>query len=399
MEETILKRTWAEIDLDALKENYRQVRSCTSPTTKICCVVKADGYGHGAVPIARTLEALGADFFGVSNLEEALELRQSGAKIPILILGYTPPEYAKVLAAQQITQCVYSPEYAGLLSARAKESSVTVDCHLKVDTGMNRLGFSARRTQASALLDICRLPGLRFTGIFTHFAVSDEGKAGRDFTLGQYESFLELTEALAHTGQHFALRHCANSGAVLDYPETHLDMVRAGIVLYGLYPSAQSNHRISLRPVMSLRSVVAGVKEIFPGDSVSYGRIFTAEKPMRVAAVPVGYADGYPRILGKHRASVIIGGKHCRITGRVCMDQIIVDVSDLPHVRIGDDVTLIGTAGNATVTADELAAYEDSINYEVVCDIGKRVPRVFLSMGRVDSTMNHYGKYLHEASR
>lgn len=394
MEKTVLRRTWAEIDINALRENYAQVRTCTDKGAKLCCVIKADAYGHGAVRVAQELERLGADCFGVSNLEEALQLRQNNIEIPILILGYTPAEHAVTLARANIAQCVYSAAYGAMLSACAEESGVEVECHLKVDTGMNRLGVSvksASRAQAvDELLDICKLPGLRFTGIFTHFAVSDEGQDGRAFTMEQFKAFQSLLDALEQAGQRFDIRHCANSGAVLDYPETHLDMVRAGIILYGLYPSGSIQNRPPLRPALALKSVVSHVKTIHKGDTVSYGRIFTAEDDMRIAVIPIGYADGYPRILGTRRAAVIISGKRLQITGRVCMDQLMADVSQLSDVHIGDIVTLIGEDGGVSVSADELAACEESINYEVVCDIGKRVPRVYIKDGQVESILNFY---------
>lgn len=396
MKPEILRRTWAEIDLDALGENYRTVRRSMAAGAKLCCVVKADGYGHGAVMIAQTLAELGADFFGVSNLEEALQLRKSGIQVPILILGYTPVDYVEVLAKQRIAQCVYAKDYARLLSGEARKRKVCISCHLKIDTGMSRLGLSPTE-EIQEILTICRLPGLDFQGLFTHFAVSDEGEKGRDFTLNQYASFQELRRSLENHGKTFEICHCANSGGILDYPQTHCDMVRGGIILYGLYPSDQIRHRPPLKPVMSLKSVVSQVKEIRKGDSVSYGRIFTAEKSMKIAAVPIGYADGYPRILGEQAAQVLVGGKRCRITGRVCMDQTLVDVSELPRVKIGDELTLIGREGEQQVTADELAAYARSINYELVCDIGKRVPRVYLRGGKAVSALNLYGEFLSNA--
>ena len=404
MRDLVLKRTWAEIDLDRIEENYRQIRACTKKNAMVCCVIKADAYGHGAIKIALELQRLGADYFGVSNLEEALQLRESGIRIPILILGYTPAEHAEILAKADIRQCVYSAEYAKSLSDCAVKSGVTVNCHLKIDTGMNRLGISAgdpaaepmNRTDSGLideLLEICSLPSLGFTGIFTHFAVSDDGAEGREFTLAQYRRFIDVAHALEKAGKSFEIRHCANSGAVLDYPETHLDMVRAGIVLYGLYPSAKSSRRTHLEPALSLKSVVAYVKDIHKGDTVSYGRIFTAAADMRIATVPIGYADGYPRILGECGASAVVNGQLCKIAGRVCMDQLMLDVTGVPDVGIGTIVTLIGRDDGAEVTAETLASCEGSINYEVICDIGKRVPRVYIKDGEIESTLNMYAEY------
>ncbi len=389
----ILRRTWAEIDLDALAQNFRAVRQSADPKARVCCVVKADAYGHGAVRMAGELEALGADWFAVSNLEEALQLRLGGIQKPVLVLGFTPAEEAKALAEHHISQCVYSPDYAADLSRHAAEAGVTVKIHVKIDTGMSRLGFTFQdigRDEAAVqeVKTACTLPGLRPEGIFTHFAVSDEGAAGDAFTMRQFGCFKEMIESLQREGLSFPVRHCANSAAVFDYPLSHLDMVRAGIVLYGLYPSGALRNRPDLKPVLSLRSVVSHVKSLKPGATVSYGRDFTADRDMRVATVPVGYADGYPRVLSPGGAQVIIHGKRCSILGRVCMDQMMIDVTGLDGVAIGDTVTLIGRDGREEVSADELARCEGTINYEVVCDLSKRVPRVYLKHGAVDSIYN-----------
>lgn len=393
MEEPILRRTWAEIDLDALARDFQAVREAANPQAKVCCVVKADAYGHGAVRIAREFEGLGADWFAVSNLEEALQLRLGGIQKPILVLGYTPPEEAAALSNHHISQCVYSLDYARDLSRAAEEAGATVNIHVKIDTGMSRLGFyyqdiSRDEATVQEVKAACQLPGLHPEGIFTHFAVSDEGKAGDAFTMQQFGCFKEMIEALLREDIDFEVRHCANSAAVFDYPLSHLDMVRAGIVIYGLYPSEELRHKPDLTPVLSLRSVVSHVKTVKPGATISYGRKFTAQKEMKVATVPVGYADGYPRILSAKGAQVLIGGKRCPILGRVCMDQLMADVSALPDVKVGDMVTLIGRDGEEAITADELASLEGSINYEVVCGLSKRVPRVYLKGGKVESIYN-----------
>ena len=389
----ILRRTWAEIDLDALARDFQAVREAANPQAKVCCVVKADAYGHGAVRIAREFEELGADWFAVSNLEEALQLRLGGIGKPILVLGYTPPEEAAALSNHHISQCVYSLDYARDLSRTAEEAGVTVNIHVKIDTGMSRLGFyyqdiSRDEATVQEVKAACQLPGLHPEGIFTHFAVSDEGKAGDAFTMQQFGCFKEMIESLLREDIDFEVRHCANSAAVFDYPLSHLDMVRAGIVIYGLYPSEELRHKPDLTPVLSLRSVVSHVKTVKPAATISYRRKFTAQKEMKVATVPVGYADGYPRILSAKGAQVLIGGKRCPILGRVCMDQLMADVSALPDVKVGDTVTLIGRDGEEAITADELANLEGSINYEVVCGLSKRVPRVYLKGGKVESIYN-----------
>ena len=389
----ILRRTWAEIDLDALARDFRAVRQAANAQAKVCCVVKADAYGHGAVRMAREFEELGADWFAVSNLEEALQLRLGQIQKPVLVLGYTPPEEAAALAKYHISQCVYSLEYAKELSHYAVESGVTVKIHVKIDTGMSRLGFyyqdiSRDEATVQEVKAACTLPGLYPEGIFTHFAVSDEGKEGDAFTMRQFGCFKEMIESLLREDVSFEVRHCANSAAVFDYPLSHLDMVRAGIVIYGLYPSGELRSRPALEPVLSLKSVVSHVKTVKPGATIGYGRKFTADREMKVATVPVGYADGYPRILSTKSAQVLIGGKRCTILGRICMDQLMADVSDLPEVQVGDTVTLIGRDGQEAISADELASLEGSINYEVVCGLSKRVPRVYLKHGKVDSIYN-----------
>ncbi len=392
----IIRRTWAEIDLDALANNYRRVREAADPKARVCCVVKADGYGHGALRISAELQSLGADWFAVSNLEEALQLRRGGIERPILVLGFTPPEEAAALSEGNISQCVYSTDYAEKLSLCAGAVGVKVKIHAKIDTGMSRLGFYFQdifRDEAAIdeVIRACSLPGLIPEGVFSHFAVSDEGKEGDAFTMRQFGCFKEMSEALVRAGvggDKPPLRHCANSAAVFDYPLSHLDMVRAGVVLYGLYPSGQLRARPDLRPVLSLRSVVSHVKTLLPGATVSYGRKFTAEHEMRVATVPVGYADGYPRALGPGGAAVLIRGQRCPVIGRICMDQLMADVSGVEGAAMGDRVTLIGRDGGEEITAGEVAGWEGTINYEVVCALSKRVPRVYLNGGKVESIYN-----------
>lgn len=389
----ILRRTWAEIDLDAVANNFAEVREATHPGAAVCCVVKADAYGHGAVRMAKELENLGADCFAVSNLEEALQLRLAGISRPVIVLGFTPAEEAAKLAENDISQCVYSSEYAEELSKFAVAAGVTVKIHIKIDTGMSRLGFyfqdiNRDEPAVQEILSACALPNLYPEGIFTHFAVSDGGKDGDAFTMRQFGCFKEMIETLLREGVSFDARHCANSAAVFDYPLSHMDMVRAGIVLYGLMPSGELRNRPNLQPVLSLKSVVSHVKTLKAGATVSYGRAFTAESEIKTATVPVGYADGYPRRLGEGGAEVLIHGKRCPIIGRVCMDQLMVDVSSLDDVKIGDVVTLIGRDGDEIITADELAEREGTINYEVVCGLSKRVPRVYIKGGKTDSIYN-----------
>ncbi len=378
------KRLWTEINLDNLIFNYKALREALAPSTKICCVVKANAYGHHAPKVAQCLEEAGADFFAVSNIEEAIQLRDCGIEAPVLILGYTPVECARVLADNNISQCVYSTEYAKGLSECAQKAACCVDIHIKIDTGMGRIGFRVddRSTEAD-VLSACKLPFLNPVGIFTHFAVSDVGEAGKEFTLEQYKKFSGLVGRLKEKGTSFHYVHCANSAAAMDYPELGLDMVRAGIILYGLLPSDCTKNALPLKKVMSLKTVVSHIKEIDTGDTVSYGCTFTASKRTKIATVPMGYADGFWRSNGKSSPPMLLRGKQAPIVGRICMDQLMLDVTEIDSVQMGDEVTVFGTQEGNTV--DEFASANGTINYEIVCAVGRRVPRVFIKDGKVDS--------------
>lgn len=384
---SFVKRTWAEINIDAIIHNYREIRRQTDKNAMVCCVVKADGYGHGAVELARVYEKLGADWFAVSNIEEAMELRRAGIKLPILILGYTPCDCAGLLSRENISQTVYSTDYAQELSDSAGKAGVRVNIHLKLDTGMTRIGLMCQRfdrdnSSIDEAEEICRLPGLIPQGVFTHFSVSDEGQDGKDFTLHQFDCFMHVVSELEKRGIHFDIRHCANSGAVIDYKQMHLDMIRAGIILYGLSPSQKLQGRLNLIPAMELKSVVSHVKEVEPGAFVSYGRTFVTQDRMKIATIPVGYADGYIRTLAKE-GGIEVHGRRAKLIGRVCMDQIMADVTAIEEVKRGDEVTLFGTGKDGGPTADDIAAWCGTINYEVTCLIGKRVARVYLKDGAV----------------
>ena len=384
------KRCWAEVDLDRIEQNLAVIRS-KAPHSKIMAVVKADAYGHGDAVIAATLEAAGADRFAVSGFVEALRLRRAGVTKPILILGYTSPQQAALLARNAITQTVYSLEYARQLSAAATAAGVDVRVHIKLDTGMGRIGFAVRDDLEGALAEVCEataLPGLVHTGIFTHFAVADSA-AEEDvaYTRRQYELFCEAIRRLEHKGITFAVRHCCNSAGILAYPEFQLDMVRPGIILYGYRPSPDVTCD-ELVGALELKAVVSLVKELRRGDDVSYGRLYTAPRQMRVATLSVGYADGYQRALS-NCGVVSIHGKPAPVIGRVCMDQIIVDVTDIPKVRQGDVATIFG--GGAADTVDDIADKCGTVNYEIICDIGRRVPRVYTRGGRPIQVTDYMG--------
>lgn len=389
------KRFWAEIDLDSAKSNYLYVKSKLKPDTKMCCVIKANAYGHGAVQLAKLYSALNVDYFAVSNLEEGMQLRENGIKEPILILGYTSPECADILAEYSITQTVFSYEYALELEEMAKKSDVTIKIHIKLDTGMGRIGFNAKdmsenQNDLREVEVVCKeFKHLLTEGIFTHFSSADEGENGYEYTKKQYENFVYAIDNLEKTGLSFSIRHCANSAAILDYPEYQMDMVRAGIVLYGVLPSQDIKCPAELKPVMSLKSVVSQVKNIDNGDFVSYGRTFEAKGPMKIAAISGGYADGFWRANSINGTELIINGGRVPVIGRVCMDQLMLDVSKLDNVKVGDVVTVIGKQGDVEVTADELAVRNNTINYEILCSVGERVPRMFIEKSEIVSVKDN----------
>ncbi len=364
-------RTWAEISLENIKHNVRAIRAALPEGTKYLGVVKADAYGHGAVPAAKAIVEAGGDCLAVACIAEAGMLREAGVEAPILILGITPPEFAPELCKLGITQTVSSLEYAKALSDRLTSP---LRCHLKLDTGMSRTGFSCREESLVDIMTAINLPNLDFDGVYTHFAVSDEPE--EDFTVTQFNRFMSTINKIeAEWGRSFEIKHCANSGAVINFRDYALDMVRPGIMSYGMYPATETGG-IELRPVMSLKSRVYAINELYPGDTVSYGRTFSVEKVMRVAVVPVGYADGLSRCLSG-KLDVLIRGQRCPQIGRICMDMCMVDISHLKRCETGDIVTLIGSDGEESITADEIAEKQGTINYEVTCAVAPRVPRVY----------------------
>lgn len=387
----MVKRTWAEISLNAIEHNYNVIRNKVADDTKVCCVIKADGYGHGAVELSQIYEKLGADFFAVSNIDEGIEIRKSGSKLPIVILGYTPVSEAKNLAEYDISQAVFSLEYAKELSEKCVEEDCICKMHIKVDSGMSRIGFMCQefpRDEYSIeeICEACCLPNLEVEGLFTHFCVSDEDAEGREFTNKQYENFIHVRDSLKKRGVDISVVHCSNSGAIEDYPETCCDMVRAGIILYGLAPSSKLADRLDLVPAMTLKTVVAFVKEVQKGATISYGRTFTADKKMKIATVPIGYADGFIRQNAKD-GYMTVNGKKAKIVGRICMDQTMLDVTDIEDVKTGDEVVVFGTGENGEPTADSLAENTGTINYETVCLVGKRVPRIYIKDGKIENVM------------
>lgn len=379
--ESTLRRTWAEIDLDALAHNYAALRAHVGQGVKFLGVVKADGYGHGAVQVARKLETLGADYLAVSSIDEAMELRSCGITMPILILGHTPREQVKNLIDLHITQAVSCAAKAEEYSAEAVRCGGTLQVHIKVDTGMSRLGYLCAGdmfdTGVEGICRACTAPGLAAEGIFTHFAVADEpDEASRAYTRAQLALFRRVTEAVeARLGRRFVIRHCANSGAVASWPETYMDMVRPGILLYGCTPAARE---LGLLPVMTLKTTVSTIKTYEPGVDVSYGRLYTTPRTTRMGVVPYGYADGFFRVLSGRCALMTDEGAAPQ-RGRICMDMAMIDLTELPGVQVGDEVEVFGRRASV----DDLAALAGTIPYELTCAVSKRVPRVYLENGRV----------------
>ncbi len=376
------KRIWAEVDLDAIAENVKNLKAHITPGTKMMAVVKADAYGHGVEHVSHTLENAGVDCFAVSSLSEAVQLRRLGRTLPILILGYTPPECAPDLAEHTLTQTVYSVEYASALSEAAVINGCSLSCHIKLDVGMGRLGFNAKSENCvNQIQQAVQLPALTFTGIFTHFPSADlDGDESGAITNSQIALFTKRVEQLKEKGITFETCHCCNSAGSIAFPGGHLDMVREGIALYGLCPSGELQGKVNLTPAMTLKTVVSMVKTLHACDTVSYGQTVTLEKDTRVATVCIGYADGYPRALS-NKGYMMIHGQKAPVLGRVCMDQLLLDVSHIDNVEMGTEVTVFGKNGNASLPVEEIAALCPTIHYELVCVLGKRVPRVYLQNG------------------
>ena len=386
------RRVWAEINLSNLSHNLQAVRRVVPPQTSIMGIVKADGYGHGATEAAKTLLTHGADTLGVAICEEGIALREAGITAPILVMGFTPTPLLSEVVWRELTQTVFNPQGAQALAATAKQLGKRVKVHIKIDTGMSRLGFLPRSASIDAICDIANDPWLDVQGIYTHCATSDALDNG--FVYEQQARFAWVLAALGKRGLHIPVKHMANSGAVVqqflpwscDTNENPLagpaglfmDVVRVGILLYGLPPSHEMEDAcrvLDLRPAMRLYSQISMVKQLDAGVGISYGHLFTTQRPTTIAVIPVGYADGYPRRL-THGGRVLINGQFAPIVGAICMDQCMVDVTDIPNVTPGDTVTMLGNKEEC-ICADDLADIVGTISYEIICGIGKRVPRVY----------------------
>lgn len=371
--------TWAEIDLDALAHNVRAFKRHVGPATEVMAVVKANAYGHGAVPVSRVALESGATRLAVARLDEGVQLRRAGIDAPILVMGYTLPARAELLARWDLTPTINTLEGAQALSAAAVASGRVASFHVKIDTGMGRYGLLPEEV-VSFICAVSAMNGLRWEGLYTHFAVAD--LADKDFTRRQFSLYRDVVTALTEAGHPAALKHIANSAGTLDLPKVHLDAVRIGIAMYGLHPSNEVEPAIPLRPLLTLKSRVARVRTLPTGASISYGRTYITQRPTPVALIPVGYGDGYHRLMS-NRGEVLIRGGRAPIVGRVCMDQFVVDISGIRGVTQDDEVVLIGRQGQEAISAERVATWAETINYEVTTSILPRVTRVFLRGGRV----------------
>jgi len=367
---------WAEINLAAVAHNIKALKALTKPGTKFMAVVKANGYGHGAEEVARVALENGADWLAVARVEEGIELRKKGIKASILVFGLVTGNMIREALENNLVLTVYNPESARAVADAALVRGRNAPVHLKVDTGMGRLGFFLDEQSIKEIRDIISIPGLDPLGIYTHFAAADAGD--KSYTRLQLQRFQEGLQVLAGYGIDFPLRHAANSAALIDLPGAHFDMVRPGISIYGLYPSGEVDQsRVALKPAMAMKTRVTQVKEVDAGFSVSYGCTYATPAPTTLATVAVGYADGYTRLLSS-KASVLVHGERAPVVGRICMDQCVIDVGHIPGVKPGDEVVLMGSQGNNTISTDEIASAIGTINYEVVTMISARVPRVYL---------------------
>ena len=387
------QRVWAEVDLDAIWENMVHMKENIAENTKILAVIKTDGYGHGGVPIAKMLEQLDFMFgYAAATYEEAHVLREAGVKKPILILGYTFPYCYEELIREEIRPAVYRRDTVEELTTAAAKVGKKAKVHIKVDTGMGRIGITPDEEGLEFVRFLIEHPELEVEGVFTHFAKSDEtDKTSANHQLELFQNFIDKIQT--ELGITIPVKHCSNSAAILEMPQANMDMVRAGITTYGLYPSEEvSKDIVPLRAAMSLYSHIVYCKTIHAGQSVSYGGLFTATKDTRVATIPVGYGDGYPRSLSG-KGYVLIHGKKAPILGRVCMDQFMVDISEIPEAMEGDKVTLLGMDGTERITAEELGELSGRFNYEFVCDLGKRIPRVYIQHGEITEVRDYFENF------
>ena len=384
---SLYSRVWAEINLDNLIYNVNNIKEKILPNTQIMAVVKADAYGHGAIEVSRVLVRNGINMLAVAIIDEALQLRHYNFDIPILILGFTPFELSEQVVENDISQTVYTFEQAYYLNEAAKKIGKKAKVHIKVDTGMGRIGFLCTEESIETIIRIASLSHIELEGIFSHFSSADDPQSD-NFTYEQFLRFENFVKELNKNGVYFKYRHIANSAAAIRFPQYQLDIVRLGLVLYGLYPSEAVKTEISLKPVMSVKAKVINVKEVPEGYPISYNRKYVTPCKSKIATIPIGYADGFTRV-GSEKRYVLINGEYAKVVGNVCMDQCMVDVTHIRDVKIGDEVVIIGKQGKNEITADDLASQIGTINYEVICSVSKRIPRVYIRDGRVVKILNY----------
>lgn len=382
-------RIKALISLDAVEYNFQQMKKNIKEGTKIIAVIKADAYGHGAVPIAKMIQEYDYIWgFATATAQEALQLKRAGIIKPVLVIGLVFEEYYEILAENEIRMAVCDLETARKFAEAGKKAGKTVYIHIAVDTGMTRIGYADNEESAREVLLVSQLENLEIEGLFTHFARADE--YDRTPAMVQLKRYLHFGELLEKVGVSIPVHHCSNSAGIIRVPEANLNAVRAGITIYGIYPSEEVERDIvDLKPVMELKSHISYVKEVQPGTEVSYGGTYVTDRMTKMATVPVGYADGYPRALSG-KGWVLVHGKKAPICGRVCMDQFMIDVTDIGDVKMGDEVTLLGKDGEETITADTLGDLSGRFSYELICDINKRVPRIYIKDGREQGELSFF---------
>ena len=381
------ERVLAIVDLDAIASNIKNIRAKVDKNSGIIGIIKADAYGHGSVETAKVLLDNGADWLAVAVVDEGLNLRKNGITAPILLLGYTPELRLNDVINNGFIQTVYSYDTAKKLSDAASALGKKAVIHIKIDTGMGRIGYRVNEESADEIVKISKLPNIDVNGMFTHFSTADE--ADKAYTLEQYNKFVKMNDMLEERGLHIPVKHAANSAAIMDFDNMMFNMVRPGIILYGAYPSDEvKKENLLLSPAMSIKTHVSYVKDVNEGDSISYGRKYTAPSKRRIATIPVGYADGFIRAYSKG-GKVLVRGEYAPIVGRICMDQFMVDVTDIDGVEVNDEVVLMGRQGDKEITADFIASVLDTINYEVFCTLSKRVPRQYIQNGKIVKTIKY----------
>ncbi|MCR6513914.1 MAG: alanine racemase [Clostridium sp.] len=381
-----IRPVWAEIDVDAIEDNIKEIKKIVKDK-EVIGVVKADAYGHGAIDTASILLENGADRLAVAVISEAIELRENGITKPLMILGYTPLSFKEDLVKYDIEQTVFNLEYAKELSDFAIKNNTKAKIHIKIDTGMGRIGFLPNEESIDEIEKISKLQGIEIIGLFTHFSTADE--EDKEYTKLQVEKYKKIVDELDKRGVNTGIKHVSNSAAIIDLEEYYFDAVRPGIILYGYYPSNEvKKDKIKIRPALTLKSNIIHLKTVEEGTYISYGRSYVTEGKRTIATLPIGYADGYTRLLNG-KAKVIIRGKLAPVVGKICMDQCMVDVTDIDGVSVGDEVILLGRDGNIKNDADDLAKMLGTINYEIICMIGRRVPRVYKHNGKIIKTRNY----------